>query len=319
MAHSQKPLISIITPCLNAEATLRDALLSVEIPASGEVEHLIIDACSSDGTLAEASRHAHLRVISEPDAGIYDGMNKGARLARGEWLLFLQADDWLPAGSLKSYLLAIGSCAGAVMICGGAEAVRSLGDEWRRVWSVTEARDMELNVRNIVLGEPMINARLIRRDAFLSLGGFSLEYRLASDRDFLLRAAESGLRQLIIEHATYRYRWHAGSSTMTEGNQLSGRLLKENILIAKRHLDRVTAKEKSALRCWHTRLRVQGAMTALESGKALMLLDHALAGTASDPLWMFAMLHEIFRSLPGFVGRGFRTRSRMILNENHHE
>lgn len=309
-------LISIITPCLNAAATLREALESVGLFPADRVEHLLIDACSKDGTLAEASLHPRLRVVSEPDAGIYDGMNKGARLARGEWLLFLQADDWLPAGTLQAYLAAIEINPGAQMICGGAEAVRRDGDSWNPVWSVSGRREKELSVGNIALGEPMINARLIRRDAFLALGGFSLDYSLASDRDFLLRAAESGVSQISINAQTYRYRWHAGSSTMTEGNALSARLLRENILIAERHLESVDREHRMPLRRWHTRLRVQGAMNAMESGAVASLREHAVAGTLSNPLWPVALFVEIAKSLPGFLARGCRTRSRILRSDS---
>jgi glycosyltransferase len=305
-------LISIITPCLNAGKTLREAVESVNFPSTGEMEHLIIDACSTDGTLIEAARHPHLRVLSEPDAGIYDGMNKGARLARGEWLLFLQADDWLPPGTLHAYLRAIETGTDAAMICGSAEAVRREGDDWKCVWSVTGETEKALTVGNIALGEPMINARLIRRAAFLALGGFCLDYGLASDRDFLLRAVEFGLQQVSINAPTYRYRWHAGSSTMTEGNGLSGRLLRENIMIVQRHLQAASPRHREPLRRWHTRLRVQGAMNAMESGAVGSLWAHAVAGTSFTPQWTLALLREIVRSLPGFLARGGRTRSQIL-------
>jgi glycosyltransferase len=305
-------LISIITPCLNAEETLREALESVDYPFSGEVEHLLIDACSKDGTLVEAARYPFLKVLSEPDAGIYDGMNKGARLARGEWLLFLQADDWLPQGTLQTYLDSIGSNSDAQVICGGAEAVKREGDGWKCVWFVSEDQDKELSLENIALGEPMINARLIRRDVFHALGGFSLEYKLASDRDFLLRAAAARLRQVSLNARTYRYRWHAGSSTMNEGNNLSTRLLQENILIAERHLKALSPSKKQSLRRWHSMLRVQGAMNALESWNAPLLWEHATKGTSVDSRWPVDFSGEVLRSLPGFLARGGKTRSQIL-------
>ncbi len=313
---SQTPLISIITPCLNVVGTLRESLESTEFPPTGGVEHLLIDACSSDGTLAEAKQYSHLRVLSEPDEGIYDGMNKGARLARGEWLLFLQADDWLPQGTLQAYLDAIESNPDAQMICGGAEAVRKLCDKWECVWSVSGGREKELTVGNIVLGEPMINARLIRRDAFLALGGFSLDYKLASDRDFLIRAAGAGIRQVSINHQTYRYRWHAGSSTMTEGNFLSERLLRENILIAERHLRAVSLYSREPLLRWHSRLCLQGAMNGLESWNARMIWEHASSGTYHHPFWPKHFIREILRSIPGFLYRGCRTRSQILRSKS---
>jgi glycosyltransferase involved in cell wall biosynthesis len=302
-------ILSIITPCLNAGATLREALESVNFPSTGEVEHLLIDACSKDSTLTEAALYPHLRVLSEPDKGIYDGMNKGGRLARGQWLLFLQADDWLPRGTLEAYFQAIAEHPYAEMICGGAEAVRKGKHEWKLVWSVNELSEKKLSVRNIALGEPMINARLIRKDIFERLGGFSPEYLLASDRDFLLRAAESGIRQIEISEVTYRYRWHESSSTMTDNGRLSRRLREENLKIARRHHAVINGKERGIVSTWHARLAVEKAMNALENAEFNTFSEAFCQGLSANPWWPLHFLVEVMSSLPGFVARGCVTRS----------
>lgn len=91
------PLVSIITVVRNGAATIASTLDSVRAQRQAVVEHLIIDGASTDGTLdiIKTNKHEQLRWISEPDQGIYDAMNKGISLARGEWLLFLGADDVL--------------------------------------------------------------------------------------------------------------------------------------------------------------------------------------------------------------------------------
>ncbi len=311
--------ISIITPTLNAAALLGETLESLSSQNLKEVEHLLIDALSVDETLMVARKFPHLTIVSENDRGIYDGMNKGARLASGEWLLFLQADDWLPEGALDAWREAIYKNPSADILCGSAEAVRRNEGQWSRVWSVTDSASKKLTVENIALGEPMINARLIRRELFLRLGGFSLEYSLASDRDFLLRAAEAGIIQQEIDALTYRYRWHAGSSTMTEGNPLTAKLTRENLAIAKNHLKqtqgRAKAEERKVLRCWHTRLTVQAAMNALEACELRKLFEAAVDGSGENPVWLFWFVREIFVSLPGFFLRGGKTRSQLLRAE----
>jgi len=271
-----------------------------------------MDACSTDKTLEVAKRYPHLVVRSEPDKGIYDGMNKGARLARGEWLLFLQGDDWLPAGTIEAYRKAITENQSMEIICGDCEAVKQSQDGWTTVWSVRNQDAKKLTEQYIALGEPMINARLIKRSAFEKLGGFSLDYSLASDRDFLLRAAEAGVRQVEIEVTTYRYRWHEGSSTMTEGNQLTGKLSQENLQIAKAHLKVANATNKSVFLKWHDRLMVQAGMNALENFRAGLLLESIKSGVSQNPLWIFYFLAEIIHSLPGLISRGGKTRSQML-------
>jgi glycosyltransferase involved in cell wall biosynthesis len=314
-----QPLITIITPTFNAGATLAETLRSVQGQLDERTEHLLVDASSSDGTLEIARKADWLKVSSDPDRGIYDGMNKGAASASGEWLLFLQADDWLPEGTLEAYRSAITDYPDAEVICGSAEALKEVNGTWQPVWSVNAWESKELTFENVALGEPMINARLIRRETFMRLGGFSLDYSLASDRDFLLRAAKERLSQADVRAVTYRYRWHAGSSTMTEGNALTDRLLDENIRIAEHHLKRLSEAEKEPLRRWHTRLCVQGAMNALESGKPGILWEHMAAGVSRDPLWPAVFFREICRSLPGFVGRGFRSRSMVLQKGRSHD
>ena len=83
--------ITIITACFNSIATIRDAIESVrtqKLPSGVELEHLIIDGGSSDGT-------EKLATISEPDRGMYDAINKGIRMATGDIIGILNADDIL--------------------------------------------------------------------------------------------------------------------------------------------------------------------------------------------------------------------------------
>jgi len=162
----QRPLISIITPSFHAAKTIGETLDSVLPQLLGDVEHLLIDACSTDRTLEIAAKYPHLSVRSEHDRGIYDGMNKGAALAEGEWLLFLQADDWLPERTLDAYRMAISEAPMADVICGSAEAVEESEGGWSTIWSVKDSSLKKLSAKNIALGEPMINARLFRKSFF---------------------------------------------------------------------------------------------------------------------------------------------------------
>ena len=305
-------LISIITPTFNAGTTLRETLESVCSQYGGDTEHLLMDACSTDKTLEIANDYTPLILKSEPDRGIYDGMNKGAFLSRGKWLLFLQGDDWLPVGTLDSYRRAIDNHPDAEILCGDCEAVKQSVDAWKAVWSVRDRNSKKLTEQNIALGEPMINARLIRRDLFLKLGGFSLNYSLASDRDFLLRCAEMQVHQEEIPAMTYRYRWHAGSSTMTEGNELTAKLSQENLSIAKTHLQGTSEGSRRVLLKWHDRLTVQAAMNALEHFQGGKLLQNIREGMSENPMWIAGFAMEILRSLPGYLFRGGKTRTQLL-------
>lgn len=88
--------VSIVTATYNAASTLRHCLASVGAQTAS-VEHVVVDGGSSDGTLTiiEEHRHSLARIVSEPDRGIYDAMNKGLRLATGEVVGILNADDFI--------------------------------------------------------------------------------------------------------------------------------------------------------------------------------------------------------------------------------
>ena len=89
------PTFSIITVTYNAEATIEVTLHSVQQQTYRQIEHIIVDGGSKDHTLSiiEKYKDSYLHVISEPDKGLYDAMNKGIRLAKGDYLCFLNAGD----------------------------------------------------------------------------------------------------------------------------------------------------------------------------------------------------------------------------------
>jgi glycosyltransferase involved in cell wall biosynthesis len=88
------PTISIITACRNSAGTIKDCLLSVNHQTFA-CEHIIIDGASTDGTQALIAKLAspHTKLISEPDRGLYDALNKGLKLATGDVVGILHADD----------------------------------------------------------------------------------------------------------------------------------------------------------------------------------------------------------------------------------
>ena len=96
------PFVSVVTVSLNAARTIADTLVSVSMQqAPFEIEHGCVDGGSKDGTREIIDRWAvhspRIRRVFEPDSGIFDAMNKGLRTARGDFVLFINADDFLVA------------------------------------------------------------------------------------------------------------------------------------------------------------------------------------------------------------------------------
>src|ERR1700722_12875645 len=99
LPSSGQPFVSVITVSLNAAATIEDTIASVSMQqADFAVEHICVDGGSVDATRVSIDRWAahssRLVRVYEPDSGIFDAMNKGLRAARGEYVLFLNADDF---------------------------------------------------------------------------------------------------------------------------------------------------------------------------------------------------------------------------------
>ena len=86
--------ITIITVCYNSEKTIKTTLGSVANQTFEKIEHLIIDGKSTDKTISIVKEYSHVKkIISEPDKGIYDAMNKGIKIASGDIIGFLNSDD----------------------------------------------------------------------------------------------------------------------------------------------------------------------------------------------------------------------------------
>ena len=109
------PVLSVITVCYNSSGVLSPTMDSLLSQTWTEFEYLVIDGASTDGTcrLLEEARSSFLqknipfRFTSEPDQGIYDAMNKGVRMARGQWLLFLNAGDLLAAPDVLESIFSV--------------------------------------------------------------------------------------------------------------------------------------------------------------------------------------------------------------------
>lgn len=104
MGTSAAPKISIVTVCLNARATIERTLESVLAQTYPNIEHIVIDGGSTDGTreILERYRNRLVYWASEPDGGIYDAMNKGIGRASGEWIHILNSDDYYHDGTALS-------------------------------------------------------------------------------------------------------------------------------------------------------------------------------------------------------------------------
>jgi glycosyltransferase involved in cell wall biosynthesis len=244
---------TIITPCLNREKFIAEAIESVLAQQFNEVEHWIIDGGSTDKTLDIVRRYPHLHVVSEPDRGVYDAFNKGIERATGDALIFLNSDDLLTPGTLALAQQIFQSAIGTQIISGGCEIFRRTdGGKEIKMHCYDDPRENQLNFRNVTLGYPNINARIFRRSVFDKLGRFDLTYAIASDRELLLRGALANIPDAPVANILYRYRWHEGSLTMNAGNTTLSQAQHEGLTLVASLLAKpsVTDEQRRILQQW---------------------------------------------------------------------
>ncbi|PTX95557.1 glycosyltransferase family 2 protein [Opitutus sp. ER46] len=176
--------LSIIVPCLNPGPRLQAALASVWAQREPAVELIVIDGGSTDGSLAwlRAHRDRISVLMSEPDGGIYEAMNKGVAAATREWVLFLGADDRLLGETVLGEAMALAERAGAGVMVG--EAVYDDG----RVYRLRPKANPL--ARNFVHHQ----GAFYRRELFAEHGGFDRTLAIAADYEFNLRLWQAGVR-----------------------------------------------------------------------------------------------------------------------------
>lgn len=193
MNTTSPPLVTVVTVCFNLLKNKRGScfdqcLRSVQQQDYPCIEHLVIDGASTDGTvdmLQEYERQGIIRLISEPDSGIYEAMNKGIRHARGKYVVFLNSDDfWHDAKAVSASAAAL-ERSGAAFSYAPRTIVREDGSFY-----CTEAAALGVFPCQM----PFCHQTMFtRRDILLRMNGFdAAQYRSAADYELILRILLGG-------------------------------------------------------------------------------------------------------------------------------
>ena len=204
-----------MTPSYNRVAMIGRALESVAAQTAVEVDHIVVDGGSTDGTLEVLASYPELRVISEPDEGIYDGLNKGIAAADGDVVALLNSDDWFEPGAFAAVAAAFAAAPKAQIVSGKARFLKDPGDgrqlpvRFHRLQEETAMTPLNLAYAS------KINARFFRRQVFETFGPFDYHrYPMTADLDFLMRVALGGVPSVGLERYLYSYLAHEGSATI---------------------------------------------------------------------------------------------------------
>jgi glycosyltransferase len=178
--------ISIITSVYNNRATVAEAVESVLSQTYGNIEYIVVDGASTDGTVDVIERYADriTTFVSEPDKGIYDGLNKGIGLATGDVVGFLHSDDLFADESVVEKIARAFEESEAESIYGDLIYVAK-EDTGRvvRYWK-SGAFAYDKLKRGWMPPHPTF---YVRREVYGRYGGFDTSFRIAADYDTVLR------------------------------------------------------------------------------------------------------------------------------------
>ena len=218
------PLISVIVPCYNHGRFLREALDSIRAATSRPVEILVVDDGSTDDTGAVAASTPGAICVRQPNAGLAAARNRGLREARGEYIVFLDADDRFAAGGLDAGAAALDAHPQCAFVYGRCVMMAADGTLMPTRAHPRIERDhyRELLRENLIWMPAMA---MLRRDAVLAAGGFDPSVNAAADYRLYLRLARTAA---VHDHAqtVAHYRQHGDNMSRD-----ASRMLRESLTV----------------------------------------------------------------------------------------
>ena len=179
-----RPLVSIVTASFNNAQTIRDALQSVANQTYPNIEHIVVDGVSTDKTLEIIKEFSRIILVSEKDRGVYDAFNKGWKLAKGEIIAYLNADDFYEnktavADMVETMQAKQTDSAWADLVYVSPKNPEKI----LRYWQSSEYRP-GIFQRGWAPAHPTF---FVRRELFEKFGGFDEQFKIAADYELMLR------------------------------------------------------------------------------------------------------------------------------------
>jgi glycosyltransferase involved in cell wall biosynthesis len=179
----------VVTPCLNARATLEEALASVRLQDYDRVEHVVVDGGSTDGTVELLEKAEGIRYVSEPDRGLSDAMNKGIGMATGDVIGWLNADDMYLPSALSKVAKAFEEHPDALWVTGRCRIIDGSGREIRKPVTAYKNLFLKHYSYSLYLTQNFISApaTFVHRRGHDQAGLYDERFRISMDYDLFLR------------------------------------------------------------------------------------------------------------------------------------
>ncbi|WP_108063693.1 glycosyltransferase family 2 protein [Poseidonibacter lekithochrous] len=198
--------ISIITSVWNNRETIRDAIESVIGESYDNIEYIVVDSASDDGTVEIVENYSNKVSIfvSEKDKGIYDGLNRGLALATGDVIAFLHSDDIYASNTIIEDVIKVFENNDSIDGIYGDLVYTSKVDinKVLRYWKSKEF-DSKLLSKGWMPAHPTL---FLRREVYEKYGNFNLTFKIAADYDFMLRILNGGIKVKYLSKVLYKMR-----------------------------------------------------------------------------------------------------------------
>ena len=233
-----EPKVSVITTVYNAVATVEQTILSVLGQTYTNVEYIVIDGGSDDGTLEIIKKYQDRIAIitSGPDNGIADGFNKGIRLARGEWIGMINADDWFVPDAIEKTMINVSvdddvCCGDLVLVGNDMQKVRKSKVGW-------------LNLGMYIMHPTCF----VRAEVYRQTGLYDTRFKIAMDFDMFMRIKQKGFSIKYVEHVI-AYMRLTGASNNTKAMHLEEFAVMKKYLHGYKYLISYVFKHLNKVRC----------------------------------------------------------------------
>lgn len=199
------PLFSIITICYNSEKTLERTIRSVLNQSYKDIEYIIVDGASTDGTLGILKKYeplfeGRMKWKSEPDKGIYNAMNKGILRATGEIIGIVNSDDWLEPDAIENIVKIAEATKDYqnCIFCGSLKFHYKNGDV--QLMKSDENKFQEGMKRNSLNYGAYHPSMVVGNQVYAIVGLFDENFNVIADTDFINRCYKSGIKFVFTEH-----------------------------------------------------------------------------------------------------------------------
>jgi glycosyltransferase involved in cell wall biosynthesis len=182
----KKPKISIITACFNSEKTIKKTFDSILNQSLEDVQWIVIDGGSTDGTLKflKSLSMKNVTIISEKDSGVYDAMNKGIKLTKGSVVHFLNSDDYYSDNTVLEKIWDIFRSSDTEVVAAGINYLDDKGKVGSRSWTPVSPSNIDFE-NGWQCPHPGF---FLSKELLNKIGKYNLSYDISSDYDFTMRA-----------------------------------------------------------------------------------------------------------------------------------